>query len=269
MNSHSSHDPKHNPKHDPKHNPQYNAPQSRDLSCRDLSSRDVRDDDVLMQQVRAALTPMPTVDRRAIASILTTVAQRRTSRVERWRAWFDLRLDDLRLATSPLSRGMALATMAVVVGFVARGSIIDRAKPKGTAATYATSPTTSPTASPTTSPTTSQVRVPNANGAALVPVQGATDPASMNVPVQFVLDAREAADASQLSVVGDFNNWDVTATPMTLDAGVWSASLPMSQGRHVYAFVINGDRWIADPRAPRTKDSDFGRPSSVVIVQAP
>jgi hypothetical protein len=33
--------------------------------------------------------------------------------------------------------------------------------------------------------------------------------------------------------------------------------------------VINGKRWLADPRAPRASDSDFGRPGSVMLVQTP
>jgi hypothetical protein len=37
----------------------------------------------------------------------------------------------------------------------------------------------------------------------------------------------------------------------------------------VYAFVVNGERWLADPRAPQAADADFGRPGSVIIVQAP
>ena len=92
---------------------------------------------------------------------------------------------------------------------------------------------------------------------------------TLRIPAQFVLDAREAADATSLSVVGDFNDWDVSATPMTLEGGVWSVTLPVTPGRHVYAFVVNGTRWVADPRAPRATDSDFGRPGSVIIVQTP
>ena len=87
--------------------------------------------------------------------------------------------------------------------------------------------------------------------------------------MQFVLDAREVPDANRITVVGDFNDWNVNATPLTLDRGAWSVSLPATQGRHVYAFVIDGERWMADPRAPKAPDADFGRPGSVIIVPTP
>jgi hypothetical protein len=82
--------------------------------------------------------------------------------------------------------------------------------------------------------------------------------------VQFVVVA-PGADA--VSLVGDFNDWDATLTPMhsARDGGLWSVTIPLSPGRHRYAFLVNGKRWLADPSAPRAQD-DFGAPSSVVTV---
>lgn len=214
-----------------------------------LDRHEARDDDQLLRQVRAALTPMPAVDRRAIADILAAVAARKPTRIERLRASLAFRVDRWLAVTSPLARGSALAAAALVIGFVARGYVIS-ARTAGRAPAVAVAP-----AAP--APTSIQQ------------VEGAADAGTLRVPVQFVLDAREAADATTLSVVGDFNDWDVTATPMTLEGGVWSATLPATPGRHVYAFVVNGTRWIADPRAPRATDTDFGRPGSVIIVQTP
>jgi 1,4-alpha-glucan branching enzyme len=51
--------------------------------------------------------------------------------------------------------------------------------------------------------------------------------------------------------------------------GVWSVELPLRQGRHEYAFVVldtTGERWVADPLAPRVRD-EFGTESSVVTVK--
>jgi len=211
------------------------------------------DDDVLLQQVRAALTPMPEVDRRAIARILTAVVHRQPTRVERLRAWWDHVTGRIGVATSPFARGVALAAAALTIGFVARGALPSR---------NGTIPARVANAAP-------DATVPTQTSPALQPVEGAAERAELRVPVQFVLDAREAAGATTLHVVGDFNDWDVSATPMSLEQGVWSASLPITPGRHVYAFVVDGARWIADPRTPQTKDADFGRPMSVVIVQAP
>lgn len=85
--------------------------------------------------------------------------------------------------------------------------------------------------------------------------------------VRFVLVAPGAA---RVSLVGDFNAWNARATPMrTSDDGrTWLVALPLAPGRHVYAFVVDGDV-VADPAAPRTAGDDFGVPSSVVLVDRP
>jgi hypothetical protein len=83
--------------------------------------------------------------------------------------------------------------------------------------------------------------------------------------VQFVL---VAPDARGVSLVGDFNDWDVAATQLRPAAagGVWTIEVPLAPGRHRYAFVVDGKRWLADPAAPRAVDDDFGTPSSVVTI---
>jgi 1,4-alpha-glucan branching enzyme len=100
-------------------------------------------------------------------------------------------------------------------------------------------------------------------------VEGPVEASEQRVPTQFVLDARDLPTARSVSLVGDFNDWNVTATPLTLENGAWVATMSLLPGRHVYAFVVNGEKWIADPRAPQATDNDFGRPGSVIIIQAP
>ena len=82
--------------------------------------------------------------------------------------------------------------------------------------------------------------------------------------VQFVL---RAPKASQVTVVGDFNQWDPVATPMMRrQGGAWTAAIPVSPGRHVYAFIVDGDRWVADPAAPLAPEDGFGIRNSVIVV---
>ncbi len=73
--------------------------------------------------------------------------------------------------------------------------------------------------------------------------------------------------ASTVEIVGDFNAWTkgVTKLERTAAPGVWSASVALPSGRHEYAFIINGSRWVADPLAPTTSD-DFGTESAVIHV---
>jgi hypothetical protein len=83
--------------------------------------------------------------------------------------------------------------------------------------------------------------------------------------VKFVLVAPQAA---RVSLVGDFNGWDPTATPMerTPTGGTWSVVVPLRAGRHEYAFVVDGKQWLPDPAAPLAPVDGFGAPNSVVLV---
>jgi hypothetical protein len=86
--------------------------------------------------------------------------------------------------------------------------------------------------------------------------------------IKFVL---VAPHASTVAVVGDFNDWDAKATPMTRTptGGMWSVAVPLPPGRHVYAFVLNGangTQWVADPSAPLAPEDGLGAPNSVVLV---
>jgi len=82
---------------------------------------------------------------------------------------------------------------------------------------------------------------------------------------QFVLVAPRA---THVSLVGDFNDWDATRTPMrrTGREALWTAVVPLVPGRYHYAFFVDGSRWLADPSAPAARDEDYGQPSSVLTV---
>jgi len=76
--------------------------------------------------------------------------------------------------------------------------------------------------------------------------------------------------ATSVELVGDFNEWARGSTELGRSGapGVWAASVPLSPGRHEYAFIINGSRWVADPLAVKSSD-DFGTESSVIRVGTP
>ena len=106
------------------------------------------------------------------------------------------------------------------------------------------------------------------NGRASVaqpPVAVVPRPAVSDTVVKFVISLPRA---QQVSLVGDFNDWDVAKTPMARSAhgGLWTVTVPLSAGRHVYAFVVDGSSWIADPSAPFAPDDGFGHANSVKIV---
>lgn len=92
-------------------------------------------------------------------------------------------------------------------------------------------------------------------------------PAGETHRVEFTVN-QPAAEG--LSVVGDFNAWDVQATPMTRDEGSdrWVATVQLPAGRYLYAFVADGSRWLPDPSAPLAAPDDFSRRNSVLLVGA-
>ena len=89
--------------------------------------------------------------------------------------------------------------------------------------------------------------------------------AAQGATVQFVL---AAPGATGVTLVGDFNDWDPAALPLrpTADGAVWSVTIPLTPGRHEYAFVVDGTEWVPDPAAPPAPGADFGEPNSVVTV---
>ncbi len=59
-------------------------------------------------------------------------------------------------------------------------------------------------------------------------------------------------EAKSVSVVGDFNNWNMFGTPLSKVAGGWSCRLDLLPGRYLYKYIID-DAWTADPRTPVDK----------------
>lgn len=75
------------------------------------------------------------------------------------------------------------------------------------------------------------------------------------------------SNARNVELVGDFNEWTKGTTQLKRSGapGVWAVSVALPAGRHEYAFIVDGTRWIADPLATKSSD-DFGTESSVIQV---
>jgi hypothetical protein len=100
------------------------------------------------------------------------------------------------------------------------------------------------------------------------PPAGQVSPVAHGLPVSdtVVKFVFVAPQAGKVSLVGDFNDWDSTRSPMVRadKDGRWSVTLPLSTGRHVYNYVVDGT-WLVDPNAPRSGDG-FGHMNSVKVV---
>jgi hypothetical protein len=82
------------------------------------------------------------------------------------------------------------------------------------------------------------------------------------VYVQFRL---EAAGARQVALAGTFTQWQPAVQLRQTAPGEWSAVVPLRPGVHDYAFVVDGQRWVADPHAAQVDDS-FGGVNSRISL---
>jgi hypothetical protein len=91
------------------------------------------------------------------------------------------------------------------------------------------------------------------------------DAGSDPTTVTFVF---RAPGATRVCLVGDFNGWDLDATPLRRAAlgDVWTAQVPLPRGLHAYAFVVDGSDWSVDPSAPLAPEATFGRRNSLLVV---
>jgi hypothetical protein len=185
-----------------------------------------------MEHVAQVLRELPPVDPAARARL--SDALRREREAPRTREWLGA------LAPRSLRRWwpLGLAAAAGLAGFALRGWL---GAPAPTAVATAPSPTL-----------VHHVAAPAAYGGG-------------GRAVQFTL---VAPGASSVALVGDFNAWNATQTPMRrLEGGdVWVAVMPLPPGQHTYAFVVNGREWRADPQAPRASADEFATPKSIVLI---
>jgi 1,4-alpha-glucan branching enzyme len=76
----------------------------------------------------------------------------------------------------------------------------------------------------------------------------------------------EAPTARQVSLAGDFNNWDTKALPMrTGTDGLWHLRVPLKPGRHEYRFIADGV-WQDDPAAEQRTANAWGGQNCVKVV---
>lgn len=69
----------------------------------------------------------------------------------------------------------------------------------------------------------------------------------------------------QVFLAGSFNDWNASALAMTKVGDSWTATVPLSVGRHEYKFVAGGV-WHPDPSASDYVDNPYGEKNSIVIV---
>ncbi len=77
-----------------------------------------------------------------------------------------------------------------------------------------------------------------------------------------------APGADQVELLGTFNDWKMGDIVLNgPDAsGHWTATVELPEGRHEYIFLVDGERWIADPAAATLRSDGFGNVNAVIQV---
>ena len=81
--------------------------------------------------------------------------------------------------------------------------------------------------------------------------------------VQFRLDA---PNAREVALAGDFTAWKPALQLTRTDAGTWTIVVPVTPGVHDYAFIVDGETWVADPMAPAVEDGFGGHNSRLAVL---
>lgn len=74
----------------------------------------------------------------------------------------------------------------------------------------------------------------------------------------------EAADAEEVLLMGDFNNWSPKKHPMQKDEnGIWNKAVMLSSGHYEYKFLVDG-QWREDPQNNRRCANCFGTFNNII-----
>ncbi|MFP3949375.1 MAG: glycogen-binding domain-containing protein [Longimicrobiales bacterium] len=143
-----------------------------------------------------------------------------------------------------------VAILALAVGTLLPGSSsVPAVGPAGDAAgTSASASDDSPTSAPT--------------------APGDVDEARSDEPTVYVRFELDARGASSVRLAGNFTGWDPAYELAEIRPGEWSALVPLEPGVHDYVFVVDGERWVADPDAIQVDDG-FGGTNSRIALVAP
>jgi len=84
--------------------------------------------------------------------------------------------------------------------------------------------------------------------------------------LHHVVFRRDAPQAKEVRVVGDFNGWNPSATQMARQPdGKWIVSLEVTHGYHEYLFLVDG-KAVLDPNASgKTRNALYERVSLLAV----
>jgi len=95
---------------------------------------------------------------------------------------------------------------------------------------------------------------------------GPSDPRQANlIPVTFTFSYSKA---ESVSLIGSFNQWNPAGHKMRQvgDRNTWILEIRLPEGRHEYAFLVDGKIVVPDQSSPFYQSDGFGNKNSVLFV---
>ena len=85
--------------------------------------------------------------------------------------------------------------------------------------------------------------------------------------VTFALPKEASAEARNVHLVGDFNGWNLGATPLKRRKdGTFATVVELQTGRdYQYRYVLDECTWVNDPSAERYLPTPFGDAENCVV----
>lgn len=86
--------------------------------------------------------------------------------------------------------------------------------------------------------------------------------------VNTVMLFLDRPDATDVELIGSFNNWSPEGVKMIWDKDrrLWVGVLHLKRGSYEYAFRVNNREIVADPKAILHRDDGFGHQNSILII---
>jgi len=86
--------------------------------------------------------------------------------------------------------------------------------------------------------------------------------------VTFTLPEAAAPKAKSVYIVGDFNDWNISANPMKkLENGNYTTKLDLEKGKeYQFLYLIDGSKWENDWNADKYVKSPYGDNDNSVVM---
>ena len=93
------------------------------------------------------------------------------------------------------------------------------------------------------------------------------EPMGTSSHVRVTFELPSALWVERVNLVGDFNDWDTTATPLTRDRthDDWRVTVELPVGRrYLFRYLLDGQEWVNEWHADDYVETDDGLCDSVV-----